>query len=99
MSALLNLEGAVIGDDYSLLADDAALPDSGAVIVSLARWQAEAAALAARADAPAGVSVGLVSPRKARLYCLMSRSDPGCIAFSASARPTVASHFWQKGHW
>lgn len=48
MSALLNLEGAVLTDAYTLLADDAALPDSGAVIVSLARWQAEAAALAAR---------------------------------------------------
>lgn len=48
MSALLNLEGSVISDAYTLLADDAVLPESGAVIVSLVRWQAEASALAAR---------------------------------------------------
>jgi len=48
MSTLLNLEGAVLSDAYTLLADDAALPDSGAVIVSLLRWQAESEMLAAR---------------------------------------------------
>lgn len=57
MSALLNHEGAVVSDHYILLADDAALPDNGAVIVSLARWQAESAALAAR-GAPVAIKLG-----------------------------------------
>lgn len=56
MTALLDLNGAVITDDYVLLADDAALPASGAVIVSLARWQVEASSLLARA-APVAVKL------------------------------------------
>ena len=32
-------------DEYQTLADDAPLPNSGAIIVSLARWQAEQDAL------------------------------------------------------
>ena len=56
MSALLNLEGAVLADAFTLLADDAVLPESGAVIVSLTRWQAEATALAAR-SAPVAVKL------------------------------------------
>ena len=56
MSALLNHAGAVLSDAYTLLADDAALPDSSAVIVTLARWQAEASALAAR-SAPVAVKL------------------------------------------
>lgn len=42
-------------DDWAPLADDAALPASGKVIVSWTRWQADRAALAARGDA--GVSI------------------------------------------
>ena len=49
MSTLLNLKGEVIADAYALLADDAPLPATGAVLVNLARWQAEAATLAAHA--------------------------------------------------
>ena len=56
MSALLNHAGVVISDAYTLLADDAALPGSGAVIVSLTRWQAEATLLAAR-SAPVAVKL------------------------------------------
>jgi len=56
MSALLNLEGAVISDAYTLLADDAVLPEGGAVIVSLTRWQSEASALTAR-SAPVAVKL------------------------------------------
>lgn len=56
MSALLNLEGTVLSDAYALLADDAALPDGGAVIVSLTRWQAEAESLTAR-SAPVAVKL------------------------------------------
>ena len=48
MSVLLNQAGALVNDAYTLLADDTALPDSGAVIVSLTRWQAEAVVLAVR---------------------------------------------------
>lgn len=39
--------GAVAADPYRPLADDEALPASGAVLVTLARWQAEKAALLA----------------------------------------------------
>lgn len=53
MSALLNSQGAVLADAYILLADDAALPDTGAVIVSLTRWQADVTVLAARSAAVA----------------------------------------------
>lgn len=56
MSVLLNQQGGVISDAYTLLADDAALPADGAVVVSLARWQAEAALLAAR-SAPVAVKL------------------------------------------
>jgi uncharacterized protein (DUF934 family) len=48
MSHLINTHGEPLVDGYTRLADDAAAPDSGAVIVSLARWQAESA-LAGRA--------------------------------------------------
>ena len=68
--------------------------------VSTPSWlTTQAAALAARAEAPAGVRVGLLSPRKARLYCLTRRSEPGCRAFAASGVPMPSSHRWQKGHW
>lgn len=53
MSALLNQQGTIIENAYTLLADDAVLPDSGSVIVSLTRWQAEAAWLSLRSAAVA----------------------------------------------
>lgn len=56
MSALLDMRGAVCADSYTLLADDAALPDSAAIIVSFTRWQAEAALLATR-SAPVAVKL------------------------------------------
>lgn len=43
--------GLPIDDRWTDLADDAALPDDGAVIVSLERWRAEHATLTARQDA------------------------------------------------
>ncbi|MDO9480895.1 MAG: DUF934 domain-containing protein [Hydrogenophaga sp.] len=48
MSALLDALGQPIKDLYLLLADDTELPTVTPVIVSLARWQAEAAVLSAR---------------------------------------------------
>jgi len=45
----------IVEDDWTWVADDAALPSSGKVIVSHARWQADKAALAARRDI--GVSI------------------------------------------
>ena len=64
--------------------------------VSTPSWfRTQAAALAARAEAPAGVRVGLVSPRKARLYCLTRRSEPGCRAFAARGAPIPSSQRWQ----
>lgn len=53
MSALLNTHGEVLADLYITLADDAALPAEDAVIVSLTRWQGEAASLSARTAAVA----------------------------------------------
>ncbi len=46
--------GAPVADPWTEIADDAALPASGPVIVSLARWRAERETLATRAD-PVGV--------------------------------------------
>lgn len=56
MSVLLNHQGTVLADAYTLLADDAMLPESGAVIVSLARWQAANDALTTR-TAPIAVKL------------------------------------------
>lgn len=47
----------IVDNDYVLLADDAALPAGGKVIVTLARWQKEAAALRA-----SGLVVGVRIP-------------------------------------
>jgi len=46
--------GELVEDPYVAVADDASLPDSGAVIVSLARWQQDRDALVDRAD-PVGL--------------------------------------------
>lgn len=43
--------GEVVADPFVHVADDEALPASGAIIVSLERWQNEREALLARADA------------------------------------------------
>lgn len=79
MSALLNLEGAVLSDAYTLLADDAVLPDGGAVIVSLTRWQAETEALSAR-RAPVAVK-------------LVNTTDVLALAADVLARPMLVLDF------
>jgi len=48
MSGLLDIHGNALEEAYLTLADDAALPADGAVLVSLARWQADAAAFTSR---------------------------------------------------
>lgn len=48
MSALIDASGP-IADPYIAVADEDALPAAGAVLVSLARWEREAAPLRARA--------------------------------------------------
>jgi uncharacterized protein (DUF934 family) len=47
-------DDSLVEDDFRLLTDDEAAPATGAVIVSLARWQKEREALLAR-GAPVGV--------------------------------------------
>ena len=47
-------QGRLVADDFTAVADDEALPAEGAVVVSLARWQAEREALLAR-GLPVGV--------------------------------------------
>ncbi len=56
MSALLSSHGVLLTDAHLLLADDESLPGDGALIVSLARWQAESTALLGRA-APVAVKL------------------------------------------
>ena len=48
--------GGFIDDDWRVLPDDAPLPDGDKVVVSLKRWRAEHAALAAR-NAPLGLMI------------------------------------------
>jgi len=50
----LVVNGAVVADPFVRVADEDALPDSGAVLVSLATWQACEAALRQRTE-PVGV--------------------------------------------
>lgn len=48
-------DGRLVGEDaFQPVADDAALPESGAVLVTYARWQAEKEALSGR-NAPLGI--------------------------------------------
>lgn len=55
MSLLKN--GHVVGEDaFQPVADDAAIPASGAVLISYARWQAEKEQLAGR-NSPLGISL------------------------------------------
>jgi uncharacterized protein (DUF934 family) len=56
MSQLIN-EGAVLENEWAVLADDAALPESGKLIVSWDRWNAERAQLIA-----SSLDIGLVLP-------------------------------------
>jgi len=56
MSAVLNQQGTVLTNAYTLLADDAVLPDEGSIIVSFTRWQTEAMVLATR-SAPVAVKL------------------------------------------
>jgi uncharacterized protein (DUF934 family) len=53
MTALIRDE-QLVDDAFTAVADDAALPASGAVLVSLARWQSDRDALLARSE-PLGV--------------------------------------------
>jgi phosphoadenosine phosphosulfate reductase len=49
-------DGGFADDQWTTLDDSAPTPDRGAIVVSFARWQAEKAALEARAD-PVGVAI------------------------------------------
>jgi len=49
-------DGGFAEDMWTTLDDSAAIPDRGAIVVSFARWSANKAALAARAD-PVGVAI------------------------------------------
>ncbi len=49
-------DGRFADDQWTTLDDSAPIPERGAIIVSFARWRAEAAALAPRAD-PVGVAI------------------------------------------
>lgn len=50
-------DGRLVGEDaFQPVADDAALPDSGAVLISFARWQAEKDQLSGR-NAPLGIAL------------------------------------------
>ena len=55
MTAQIIRDRRIVEDDWTAVTDDAALPASGNVIVSWARWQAERAALTARRHV--GVSI------------------------------------------
>lgn len=78
MSALIR-NRQIEADDYATLADDEALPASGAVIVSLARWQAEQAALET-----SGLAVGVRIPNTADIATLWP---------SLASRPLIALEF------
>lgn len=78
MSALIRNK-QLVSDDYVTLADDAVLPAGGAVIVSLARWQAEQAALEA-----SSLRVGVKLPNTV---------DVDTIAAQILARPLIALDF------
>jgi len=49
-------DGGFADDMWTTLDDAAPIPDRGGIVVSFARWQADKAALAARAD-PVGVAI------------------------------------------
>jgi uncharacterized protein (DUF934 family) len=57
-------DGALVEDRWVRIADDAALPGDGAVIVSFKRWQAERPSLLGR-NSPVGVALGNTDPVEA----------------------------------
>ena len=72
-------DGGFADDQWTTLHDSAPTPERGAIIVSFARWQAEKAALAARAD-PVGVAIAAGKDALAQLA-------------EAARRPLVALKF------
>jgi len=75
MSALI-LDRKIAANEWTTLADDAALPASGKVIVSLKRWRAEREALAA-----AGLTVGVRLP---------NTEDVTAMAAEVTGQPLIA---------
>lgn len=78
MSTLIRNQ-QIVQDDFVTLADDAALPSSGKVIVSLARWQQEESALRT-----SGVTAGVRIPNTV---------DVAAVWTSLSDRPLIALEF------
>jgi len=64
--------GGFAEDDWTFVADDAAAPAEGPIVVSLKRWLAEGEALAAR-KAPVGVAVEAGADAQAHLADLAGR--------------------------
>jgi len=76
-------DGRIVADRWRRIADDEALPDSGPIIVSLARWQLEREALKARVDEARG-SIGVV---------LKSDEPPAQIAADLAHLDLIALEF------
>ena len=57
MSTLIRSGGVVVNDDFAYLADDAAIPASGRIIVSFDRWLRERETLKDRTDLAIGVKI------------------------------------------
>jgi uncharacterized protein (DUF934 family) len=72
----LILDRRIAANDWTTLADDAALPAAGKVIVSLKRWRAEREALAA-----SGLTVGVRIP---------NTEDVGAVAAELAGLPLIA---------
>ena len=79
MSTVLIRNLKVEADDYTLLADDAALPAAGKLIVSYARWHAEREALLA-----SGLAVGIKIPNTV---------DIATVLPEIAERPLIALDF------
>lgn len=75
MSALI-VDRQIVANDWTTLADDAPLPASGKVIVSLKRWRAEREALAA-----SGLTVGVRLP---------NTEDVTAVAAEVTGQPLIA---------
>lgn len=81
MTLIRNLK--LDADDYARLADDAPLPASGKVIVSLARWQQDHAALAA-----SGLTIGVQVPNTVDIAAVLpTLADRPLIALEFPAFP------------
>lgn len=80
MTTLIKHRQIVQDDGWQTLADDAPLPASGDVLVSLPRWLAEHAALVSRTDGRSGV-------------WLAPEDDVEVLAESGELPPLVAVHF------